>query len=252
MNLSKSVIKLVFPPHCAACRTLLPFDGDGGEVALCLDCRAAFERAKIACCPFCGAAMLDCRCLPPSLERAGVIELIRLAEYDSSWRQDEREVINRIVNNLKKTNSRDAFDFLASQLVLPLRRRLGERGVELSECVICCCPRRASAKYEHGFDQAEQLAKSIAAHSGAEYSRLLARRPFSESREQKMLTAAERYENVKDAIRPTSAAKKISGRTVLLVDDVVTTGATLAACAEILRDAGAGALFAACIAAVGK
>lgn len=246
--------KLIFPPHCAACRALLPYDGEGGEIALCRECRSTWERAKLVRCDTCGEAMIDCRCIPPIVAGTGCLELVKLAAYEPRRREGGgapgEGAVRSVVNNIKRINSREAFDFLASQLLPPLRRRLGERGIDISDCLITCCPRRSSARREHGFDQSERLARRIASLSGAEYSSLLARRHFSESREQKKLSASERYENVRGTIRPAAGAEKLTGRAVILVDDVVTTGATLSACADILRAGGFSPVFAVCIAAV--
>ncbi|HPU22403.1 MAG TPA: phosphoribosyltransferase family protein, partial [Thermoclostridium caenicola] len=61
----------------------------------------------------------------------------------------------------------------------------------------------------------------------------------------------ERLTNLEDAIH-VSNPSAVAGRSILLVDDVTTTGATLGACARVLREAGASWIFAAVIAIAGK
>ena len=63
-----------------------------------------------------------------------------------------------------------------------------------------------------------------------------------ETKSQVGLTRAARYDNVRDAFRAVKG--KVSGRTILLVDDVATTGATLSSCAESLFESGAQDVFA--------
>jgi predicted amidophosphoribosyltransferase len=63
-----------------------------------------------------------------------------------------------------------------------------------------------------------------------------------ETQSQVGLTKAERRDNVHDAFE--AVRRDVSGRIVLLVDDVATTGATLSSCAEALYEAGAGDVFA--------
>ncbi|MDB4933107.1 MAG: Competence protein phosphoribosyltransferase domain protein [Labilithrix sp.] len=90
---------------------------------------------------------------------------------------------------------------------------------------------------ERGFDQAALLAAPVARRLGIEHApRALVRtRPTPP---QASLDRAARSANVADAFRCASA-RAVERRRVLLVDDVRTTGATLASCAEALLDAGA-------------
>ncbi len=89
---------------------------------------------------------------------------------------------------------------------------------------------------ERGFNQAALLARRIARYLDAPVrsSWLVRTRP---TRPQSELSAAERRANVHDAFR---ASGRVAGCDVLVVDDILTTGATLDACARALRAAGAG------------
>ncbi len=238
--------KLIFPPRCAACRELLTHDGLGGEVVLCRACRGEWERAKISPCSCCGLSMIDCRCMPEGLSGVGVAGFVKLTAYDPSQGDG---AVNSIVNNLKRINNKDNFFFFASQLSARLRSILSEFELDPSDVFVTFCPRRRSAKRDCGFDQAEQLALLISKQSGARFEAMLRRRPFTPSREQKYLTAKERYEN---SIRALSlcdkAARSAAGYPIILVDDMVTTGATISACAALLRSAGAPLVIAACLA----
>ncbi|MCC6793403.1 MAG: ComF family protein [Thermomicrobiales bacterium] len=87
-----------------------------------------------------------------------------------------------------------------------------------------------------GYNQAELLARAIGTTTGwpVEPALLKARA----TRPQVGLSAAERATNVRDAFE-TSRQVDVSGRRFLLIDDVLTTGATLSACADALAAAGA-------------
>lgn len=110
------------------------------------------------------------------------------------------------------------------------------------------CSRRR--RWSRGFDQAELLAKALARELDLEARPTLEkfrhRPPQSKTK-----TAAKRRANVQGAYRLLPGAD-VRGRTVLVVDDILTTGATLGECGRILRQAGVKDLYAAVIAAVNQ
>ena len=193
--------------------------------------------------------MIDCRCMPDMIRNAGCAGLVRLASYDPARPEG---VVNRAVYNIKKIKDADAFDFLALQLLYPIQKRLEEFELDMAEMTVTFCPRRRSARRKYGLDQSEQLARRLAALGGAGFETLLERRRFAVDREQKRLTAAERLQNSSRAVCLTKAGQKSAGRRVILVDDVVTTGATFAACADLLRGAGVQLVIGACLAVAVK
>jgi predicted amidophosphoribosyltransferase len=85
------------------------------------------------------------------------------------------------------------------------------------------------------------VARPLAALQGWRYSpRSIAR--VRETRSQVGLSAAERRENVTDAF--SADAAQVTGKNILVMDDVATTGATLASCADALLKAGARTVYA--------
>lgn len=248
MNKKKLIRNLLLPPRCLACRKLLPFDGAGGEDIMCRECRGAFEAAKIKMCRTCAAFALDCRCMPDGLEAAGCSALIKLSEYRAS---DLHGVINSIVNNSKRYKYYDGFAFLARQLLPGIRRTLDDLDVEECDVAVTYCPRSRRSRRIYGFDQAEQLARHIAERSDMTFCKLLSRNRRAFEKKQKTLSFAQRADNVRGVIA-VLGKNELQGKTVLLVDDVVTSGATMAACTAALLDAGAERVICTCIAATAK
>lgn len=124
---------------------------------------------------------------------------------------------------------------------------IAENAVEQirSADIITAIPTGKRRKKQLGYAQSELIARMLAEMTGKPFRRLLEAAP--DKIEQKRLTRPERFEN---AMRSYSYSGKedITGRNVLVIDDVCTTGATLSVAAELLRNAGAahvsGAVFA--------
>ena len=95
---------------------------------------------------------------------------------------------------------------------------------------------------ERGFDQAELLARGLAAEMDVPFVPAL-RRIRATPPQARSLSRDQRYDNVADAFL-CAAPGAVDGRRLMLVDDVTTTGATLAAAARVLRESGSGAVWA--------
>jgi len=96
--------------------------------------------------------------------------------------------------------------------------------------------------WERRFNQAAALAASLSTQSGVPTNPLVLER-VKATRRQVGLSAAQRQENVRGAFRMTEAMRsRISGRNVVLVDDVYTSGATVKAATRALLRGGAGAV----------
>ena len=109
--------------------------------------------------------------------------------------------------------------------------------VDMSEVdAVCHVPLHDRRRKSRGFDQASELAQSIAAQTGKPY--ISALRRVRNTPTQTKLNAQQRQQNMRGAFE---IFQPVSGR-VLLIDDVLTTGATAAECAAALVAAGAKAV----------
>jgi ComF family protein len=107
-------------------------------------------------------------------------------------------------------------------------------------------PLSQQRKAERGYNQAAHLAKPLAAKLGVTYHPYGLRR-VRNTRSQVGLSADERHVNVKGAFE--AIPEIVNGKRVLVVDDVMTTGSTLSACADALSKAGSLSIF--CLALAG-
>jgi len=109
-----------------------------------------------------------------------------------------------------------------------------DRGAAILDGARCAIPvpLHRSRRRHRGFNQADDLAR----HLGLPVCRVLRRIRATET--QTELPAARRHRNVRRAFATTGEARALAGASVVLIDDVSTTGATLEACARALKDAG--------------
>lgn len=107
---------------------------------------------------------------------------------------------------------------------------------ELVFDVVVPVPLHWRKQWDRGFNQAELLARQIASRRGLPVARALRRKRATAV--QASLASAGRRRNVAGAFAVRDASR-ISGARVLLIDDVMTTGATANACATALKSAGA-------------
>ena len=233
MKVGRFFYDLLFPPRCISCRAFCKKDIlDPSDAPFCEKCRLDWEKEKTACCAGCGKELLNCRCTSSRMERAGIKQSVKLVFY-----QSERDTVGRrSILHLKRNRNRRAFDFFAAQLAFPLNRLIAEKGFSAEEIRFCYVPRSHKSEESQGLDQAECLCRAIAKRYGTTPTPLLYR-SGAEKAEQKTLSAREREKNVKRLFALDEAVfpKIGDARCIVIVDDVITTGASVSACASLLK-----------------
>ena len=153
-----------------------------------------------------------------------------------------RGVMERVLHALKF----ERHDFLAGALASLLEETLRARG-DLAFDAIVAVPMGRAKERRRGYNQAELLARALARRLGAGCDMtLLTRR--RERATQSMLPKRQRAANVRGAF---AASSRVKGTSILVVDDICTTGETLRACATALRRAGASRVCAVTVARAG-
>jgi ComF family protein len=223
-----TLLDLLCPPRCVFCGAD-EVRGDAGGV--CDACVAILSRDSLRC-HDCGEPMAveaaGCRCRGRHRHWDGLVVL-------ASYADEAREHVLRA----KRPSGEGVAAGLASLLV----RKHHDTIVAWRIDVVVPVPMHWLRRASRGTSAADQLAAGVAAALGVPCRRLLRRRHAT--RMQNELPPEERPANVRQAFEPWG---RVAGRRVLLVDDVTTTGSTLAACRRTLVEAGAVAVYAAVVA----
>jgi competence protein ComFC len=204
---------MFYPERCVGC-------GRSSSDVLCRDCFEALPRVGS---PACG------RCGVPTAFATFVCEACKNVDFgfESARAPLRYEGVGKeVVHALKYRGYKKIVARLAAPLLLQV---LGDGRFD----AVVPVPLHRSRLRKRGFNQAELLARGVAAEINAPLSDTL--KVVRSTRDQVELSAAQRRANVAGAYR---ASAPLLGQ-ILLIDDVFTTGATMSACASTLMRAGA-------------
>lgn len=219
-------IDLLFPSRCVACAS--PVSASHNH--LCPAC--AEEIAPLwGECPVCSGAVENGRCLICGDRHWYPRRSIAVSEY--------RGVLKSIIGGLKFDGLRGCYTILA-RLAL---ESLASSGI-LPD-IVTWVPMNARKRRKRGFNQSELIARHIAKRRGLPARGLLVERRNSPT--QRELGLRGRFLSCHGRYRPRRDVR-LEGKTVMLVDDVFTTGATINECARLLLEAGARDIFSLAIA----
>jgi ComF family protein len=219
---AKAVLDLLFPPLCIGCRAAV---GEAGFCAACWSGITFLDGPGCACCglPFPVAldeATLCALCLtrPPAFDTARAI-----LAYDEKSRG--------AILALKHADRLDLVPGFARWL-----SRTGRAALEGSDVVVPV-PLHPLRLWRRRYNQSAELARRLARDWALSYDPVLVRSRPTPS-QGAMASAKARRRNVLGAFKVPDR-QRIAGKRVLLLDDVLTTGATVEACARALNRAGA-------------
>jgi competence protein ComFC len=228
LELKDDILDFVYPQHCAICKKHLRRE----EKDVCEVCWNSLVTLPDPFCPYCRSFYEpgDTKC--SFCESAGkTIEDHKIALVRSSGRFDDyyRELIHRFKYGKK----------------IPLGKRLAQRLGEtingdysfLESDFLIPVPLHKSRHREREFNQSEVLAEEISKITGISVLKSGLKRRKN-TKDQTNLSPQQREENVRGAFAVTQP-DMINNKKIILVDDVITTGATLNECARMLKQAGA-------------
>jgi ComF family protein len=234
---AESILTTLFPADCRLCGTPLV---SVSRLPVCQDCLGQIKPFSISRCNICGETLPlrgpHLLSSPPALctacdkDRPIFVAAFAFGPYDGIWRD--------IIHLLKYERIRSAADTIARRLAPQIPPEL-----LAARPLLVPVPLHKSKFRLRGFNQAEEIARTLCRLCPMEMnSHLLVRtRPTTS---QTGMTPLQRRENVRGAFQVRSRYRRgLAGRTIILIDDVFTTGATASECARVLRRAGAAQVF---------
>lgn len=220
--LRDSLLFYIGVPRCVGCGEFLTRQ----DTVFCPACRMIYDNAKMRNCSRCAKVLSRCTCPNDYLDSHYVHSLIKVTRY----LHDPDLPQNKLIYSLKQQNRRDVSDFMARELAAAIRESIPHA----EEYLVTFVPRRRSSVVKYGFDHAKKLARKVAALIGAECKTTLR---STAKHAQKSMSG--RRERVLNAAMECTGSSDLGGKPILLVDDIVTTGASMANAAVLLRGSGA-------------
>jgi ComF family protein len=210
LKATETLLRLIFPPKCIFCGKILDIEK---ELEICDDC---FEKLDFIKSPIIMNNVIACVCQYNAVLRGAIVKY-KFFDKPSFYR---------------------AFGLLLSQ-------RVQEVFKDIKIDLLVSVPLHKKRERERGYNQAKLIAQQVSRHTGIpDRSKVIAR--VVNTKPQSLLSKEERKYNLEAAFI-IEKPKEVQSRTILLIDDVLTTGATLHHCSECLKQAGAKAVFGAVI-----
>ena len=251
-GVAESLFAALLPSDCRLCGTPL---ANISRLPVCLPCLSKIQPIEGGTCSVCGQRLLSPHAVVPEAveARCGLcqraarpfVRAVAYGSYDGG--------LQELIHLLKYEQVRPAAGVLGRMLadaVAVLESRWSQ-----PQIMVVSVPLHARKLRQRGFNQTELIVREalkVSAEAGSLvlHSDILERR--RETRSQIGLTRHQRRENIRGAfaVRKPNAGKPdlVSGREILLVDDVFTIGTTVSECARVLLQAGASKIYVATVA----
>lgn len=215
----RALLDFIYPPQCILCNSRLE-----AFQYLCPSCESAFFRQK-------QISVQEKQSDFPNLKSK-----LKLKQVCTLWHFED--TIEELIHRVKYQNG----PRLGKWLGMQVEREHGFFSQFTEPPIIIPVPLHAERRRERGYNQSECIAQGLHEKLGYPIHTHILNR-VRKTRTQTALTAEERQRNVENAFRVIMAGP-IQLKPILLVDDVITTGATVNQCAEVLLEAGCGDVYA--------
>ncbi len=223
LGLSKTIkilFDFIFPRICLSCNSILNIE----ENVICNSCKHSIK------------------IIPQEFLKLEYLKKFKhdllIDDFQSCFMFEKEKVIQKVLHSYKYENKIYVGKFLGDLIYYNLDKFIKAWDADL----IIPVPLHSLKKAERGYNQSYYIAKQVAKKLQITIEKkLLKRKVYTQS--QTKMNLIERKENVKNAFI-LKDGKKVSGKKIILIDDVITTGATIRECAKVLKENRAAKVFA--------
>ena len=216
-----SMLDIIFPCECVYCGDLI----SSSQNHLCRECHTLLKELHDGC-PVCSGLMVDGVCSVCSDRKFYPVANRTLFGYEN--------VSKAIIHALKFAGIKHIY-----KIFIPYIQKHIEHLNEQID-IITSVPMSRKKMIKRGYNQSELIAKEVGKQTGIEFCETL--KENSGAKQQRSLNYDERFINVIDRYK-TINNTKFQDKTVLVIDDVFTTGATINECSRKLILSGAAKIF---------
>lgn len=221
---SEIIKRIFFPKRCFVCGELIPI-----ERRFCNCGEDRYDKLNLESCEHCGSEKCVC-----GFENAVKLSHIT-APFVYSYLAKQR------LCNLKFSGEKNEAEFFGEEMSF----RFAQVFVNAKADMVTFVPMRPDDEKERGYNQSELLAQSVARHLFLPKADVLVKNKDSVC--QHTLSQKERLENLKDTFEVKNKSE-VYGKTIILCDDIKTTGTTLKRCSDELFACGAKDVYCLCAA----
>ncbi len=220
-RLSDFLLNVFWPTRCHVCRRGI---GNDRRVHLCEYHAKEYGEERHIACPICHKTYDRCTCLP-QFASPYIQSYTRVARYR------EMSAVGKMLLRAKSSSAGRLYSFLAEEMEKVLKNR------GISADLVTYIPCSYDSLEKKGFDHGALLAKALGKRLGLP---VVATLVCNKGQAQKTMKAEWRLENSKKRLAPRKgSAKRIAGKRVLLLDDIMTSGASSLVASIYLNELGA-------------
>lgn len=215
--------EILFPSICYSCKKSGSY--------LCEECFERISTLPHPVCPHCSVALPN-GILPMACKNIlGIQKLYVCADY-------KNEIIQKLIKDIKYRRAYKLTEHLASFAYWWMNSKGYLKELQRKNTLLVAVPSHKKKEKQRGFNHAEKITSKISELANIPHNNNVLVKNKNTRAQVETLSREERLKNVK-GVYGVKNKKALLGKTIILVDDVITTGSTMRECAKTLRRAGA-------------